>query len=289
MQSNLTVIIPTLSNTEGLLYLLDYLKNYPVIVVDNSPSKRKENTCRSLKNCLYLPQTTNQGFARAINLSAAHIKTPWMLILNDDIKFPRSDILEMLISVAKTKQWSAISPVLQSPKGKTENLGYRLLPVGKVELNYDQACHGLDGITAACLLINTSAFLKLSGFDERFFAYLEDVDLFLRLKYGGYKFGIATDIKVIHNHMSTSSKMGNFKAKHDLRNWMFLIIKHWGCRKVWHNLPSIIIERGRNFSGYLKSTVSAHGLSLLIIIPQDLFWVIISLILFPFRRPSTLK
>ncbi len=36
----------------------------------------------------------------------------------------------------------------------------------------------LDGITAACLLIKTKVFKDLGNFDERFFAYLEDVDFF---------------------------------------------------------------------------------------------------------------
>lgn len=288
MKNTITVIIPTLTNTEGLLYLLNYLIDYPIIVVDNAPTRKKENTRSSSGNCRYLPQKINQGFARAINLAATHIKTPWMLILNDDIEFQHADTLEQMISVANTKQWVAISPILQSPKGRTENLGYRILPHGRVELNYDQACHELDGITAACLLIKTSVFMKLGGFDGRFFAYLEDVDLFLRLKRTGYHFGVAKQIKVIHNHMTTSGGMNNFKSKMDLKNWLFVIAKNWSFRELVLHFPGIVLERLRNFSGFAKATWKSYGWRSLYFFPYHLLWIIKELLIFPFRSSSIL-
>ena len=76
----------------------------------------------------------------------------------------------------------------------------------------------------------------------------------MRLKKAGYTFGIAQDIKVIHNHMTTSSKMGNFKAKMDLRNWWFVVIKNWDSKTLIKHFIPIIIERLRNLLGYLRAT-----------------------------------
>jgi GT2 family glycosyltransferase len=93
-------------------------------------------------------------------------------------------------------------------------------------------------------------FEKLGKFDEKFFAYLEDVDFFLRFKKAGFKFGIA-DVEVLHKHMTTTRTMGNFKAHQDMINWWRLYFKH--PEKFRLDL-SFIVERLRNVSGYLKAT-----------------------------------
>ncbi len=284
----ITPIIPTLSNTAGLKKVVSWLdaQGYSTIVIDNQPSPQKKKFCH-LKSVTYLPQTKNTGFAIAINLGAKHVTTPWMLILNDDIEFLDKNTLQKLIKAANQHHYSAISPVLQKPTGETENLGYTVLPQGKVQLNHDPQLKDLDGITAACLLIKTDVFKSLGGFDERFFAYLEDVDLFIRLKKAGHKFGIATEIKVIHNHLTTSSKMGNFKAKMDLRNWIFLIIKNWSLATLIHHLLPIISERLRNLWGYLKATLQAYGWRATYIIPQDLLIILGQILKFMVTSPAS--
>ncbi len=252
----LTVIIPTYNNTKGIEYLLNYFKNkqYEVVVVDN--------------------KNKNLGFAGGVNKGAENIETKWMLILNDDIEFEdeilnnksqitnksqilnikreKHDTLEALVRFAEEKKLDAVSPVLRNLDGGVENYGYKVLPYGKIELIKELRitdCE-LDGLTAACLLVKTKVFKKLGGFDESFFAYLEDVDFFLRFKKTGYKMGIA-DIEVLHNHMTTTKTMGNFKARQDMVNWWRLFLKH--PDKFKFNLD-FIVERLRNISGYIKAT-----------------------------------
>lgn len=286
MQDSITVIIPTLTNTKGIISELKVLSKYPVVVIDNAPSPQKKVACNQHPDCLYLPQKENQGFARAINLGFHHVATDWICILNDDIEFINNVLpFTKLIEHAKTNDWSAISPLLTKRDGNLENIGYRVLPIGRAELVYESSPtnHNLDGLTAACLVMKSDIFRALGGFDGRFFAYLEDIDLFLRLKKAGYNFGVATNIKVIHNHMTTSGKMNNFKSKMDLKNWLFVIGKNW----TWHDkiayFPGIFIERLRNLSGFIKSTWRSFGWKSLYIIPRDLIWVLKELIIFPFK------
>ncbi|MBU2543698.1 glycosyltransferase family 2 protein [Patescibacteria group bacterium] len=281
MKNQITILIPTLFNFSGVIKLSQWLVNHhcSTIIIDNNPSDAKRKIF-DYKEVLHLPQPHNLGFAAAINLGSKKVNTPWMLILNDDIEFIDKSIIDQLITVAKKNHWSAISPILQKPSGDIENLGYTLLPLGKIKLNYDLEFKNLDGITAACLLIKTDVFKSLGGFDERFFAYLEDVDLFIRLKKAGHKFGIAQDITVIHNHMTTSSKMGNFKQKMDLRNWVYLIMKHWTLQVFFSNFLVIFVERLRNLSGYLRATHQAYGWKSLYIIPKELLVIFVEIIAF---------
>lgn len=291
MQDSLTVIIPTLTNTKGIISELKVLGKYPVVVIDNAPSSDKKLACLRHGNCTYLPQSQNQGFARAINLAFSHAKTDWICILNDDIEFLSVPPFAKLIQLAQASHWDAISPLLTKRDGAVENLGYSVLPMGRTELIYDLQSKindlTLDGLTAACLVIKSEVFRALGGFDSRFFAYLEDVDLFLRLKKAGYHFGVASDIKVTHNHMMTSGQMNNFKSIMDLKNWIFVIAKNWSWHDFILNFPAILIERLRNLSGFIKSTWRAFGPRSLYIVPRDLCWILKELIIFPFSNKST--
>lgn len=238
----LTVVIPTLDNDKGLNSLLSYFKNKPfrIIVVDN---KKK-----------------NLGFAGGVNKGSKNVKTRWLLILNDDVEFYDQASIKKLIKFAEKNKFNAVSPILVNQDGKVENYGYKVLQYGKIELIKSHKVNKviksikseeIDGLTAACLLIKSNVFKKLGGFDESFFAYLEDVDFFLRFKKEGYKMAIAEKIKVLHNHMTTSKKMGNFKSRQDMINWWRLAFKH---REKFNFNLGFFIERLRNLSGYLKAT-----------------------------------
>ena len=234
MKNRLTIIIPTLNNLEGIRYLSRYFrdKDYDLVVVDNSKK--------------------NRGFAGGVNYGARNAKTKWLLILNDDIEFKDETTLDELVKEAEKRKLDAVSPLLRNPNGKIENYGYRVLPYGKIELFSTSSNNKMDGLTAACLLIKTSVFKKLRGFDERFFAYLEDVDFFLRFKKTGYKMGLST-VTVKHNHLTTAKTMGNFKARQDMVNWWRLYFKH---KEKFTFDFKFLIERLRNISGYIKATFS---------------------------------
>jgi GT2 family glycosyltransferase len=293
VKTNVSLIIPTLNNVNGLKFILNYFKDkdFKVIVVDNCPTEEKKKVIVDLDSRLrgndtgpvvYLPQEKNLGFAGGVNKGVEDVETKWMLILNDDIEFKvkseklrvknynlklkieKEETIQRLISFAGENNLDAVSPVLKNPDGKVENYGYKVLPIGRVELikEMDSRLRGndnnIDGITAACLLVKTKVFKKLGGFNESFFAYLEDVDFFLRLKklkddsgQARMTFGLAYDVEVLHNHMVTSKTMGNFKARQDMINWWRLYFKHPNKFKV--NL-AFIMERLRNVSGYLKAT-----------------------------------
>ncbi|MBI5122973.1 glycosyltransferase family 2 protein [Candidatus Roizmanbacteria bacterium] len=271
MNANLSVIIPTLNNVKGLKYLLEFFKDkeIQIIVVDNKPEEEKQKFIKFIKlenykeKLIYLPQKNNLGFAWSINLGAKLVKSKWLLILNDDIEFENDQLINKLYMYTKNKKLTALSPILVNPRGQVENLGYKVLPIGRVELVkqfliFNPPAGGqfsnIDGLTAACLLIKTSVFKKLRGFDESFFAYLEDVDFFLRFKKAGYKMTVSNNIKALHNHMTTSKTMGNFKARQDMINWWRLYFKHKDRFKFNFQF---IAERLKNVSGFLKATFSS--------------------------------
>jgi len=272
-QHKIAFIIPTLNNTEGLKDLLgDISEQYAdahVVLVNNRKGSLHENvdvTTYKLQ-IVALDQGRNTGFAKASNDGAKKARELWspeyVIFLNDDIRFTTEWISDCIDSMEK-KKWFATTPLLKKPDGTVENVGYKVLPEGKVleirdmdSANSPQARStirdSLDGLTAAALVIDAKDFFLMKGFDERFFAYLEDVDLFLRAKKNGKKFGTTNGSFVIHQGQGTSSSMKVLKAWLDVKNWYLLIYKHWKREDYLKHGVDIAIERLRNISGFIKS------------------------------------
>lgn len=259
---NIACIIPTLHNREGVLQLLNDLATLyptmPVVVVNNNQEAYSFNA--QLSNLIVVEQGRNTGFAKACNdgarAAAKHFGVEYYTFVNDDIRCSQPWIKECITELEKQK-WFATTPRINRLDGVAENNGYHVLPQGKVlELRPQNDNHELlDGLTAAALVVRRSSFEKLKGFDERFFAYLEDVDLFLRAKKLGYKFGTTETVSVVHQGQGTSSAMPVRKRWLDLRNWYLLIYKNWGARRIMKYFPQIVVERLRNVSGLLKAVL----------------------------------
>lgn len=263
----ITFVIPTLTNTQGLLKVLELLNKYngndSVLIVNNNKKSKLEEIIpfKEIKNkIVILNQLKNTGFAKACNDGAKKAKEvfnpDYFVFLNDDVSF-NDNFTNECIDVIHEKKWVAASPVLMKTTGEVENCGYKVLPYGKIQLITSESSNEkIDGLSATSLVFSTDAFFRLNGFDEKFFAYLEDVDLFLRAKRINLKFGVCKKVKVYHKGQETSSKMSVKKAYLDFKNWILIISKNWSREELQKNLPEIIIERGRNLWGLVKAVIS---------------------------------
>lgn len=250
-------IIPTLSNRGGLKTVLGLLRQYypeaPCIIVNNGTSQLSLDE----SNVSVINNGRNVGFAKACNQGARKASNTfsprYLIFLNDDVSF-ESDWATSCIETLEIKKWVATSPILMKTKEEVENSGYEVLPYGRVKLITDVRYTGkIDGLSATALIVERDTFFKLGGFDERFFAYLEDVDLFLRAKKSGLTFGVTKNARVYHQGQATSSHMKVKKTYLDFRNWIFLISKNWDRKLLRKNFFPILVERGRNFWGIIKT------------------------------------
>ncbi len=107
------------------------------------------------------------------------------------------------------------------------------------------------GPDAAAALYTKQLFDQVGLFDNRFFAYLEDVDLALRARKMGLTCSWASRARAHHVKHATARQMGKFKQKRDLINWWRIVGKY--DKPVWLKFwPQILLERGRNLSGLIK-------------------------------------
>jgi GT2 family glycosyltransferase len=63
-------------------------------------------------------------------------------------------------------------------------------------------------------MINTALFKEIGGFDERFFMYLEDIDLCRKIKERGFAVILLPEVKIRHSWKKSSSQRPYFTSYH---------------------------------------------------------------------------
>jgi GT2 family glycosyltransferase len=156
-----------------------------VVVVDNGC--RPEDLPVDVTGVEILTPGRNTGFAGGCNLGVAALDTEFVALVNSDAVLA-PDALVQLVAEAERP---GVGPVMASirlaePPGLLNSAGN---PVHLTGLSW---AGGLDtaetrttpydvtGASGACLLLASAVWKQLGGFDEAYFAYLEDSELSLR-------------------------------------------------------------------------------------------------------------
>lgn len=191
-----------------------------LIIIDNSPTNKLKNFCNNFNNVKYFHMKKNIGFAKGHNFAFKQLKEKSLvhLILNPDIYFLKEDMESFLKWFINTDYVLAIPNVLY-PDGKIQNIARNIPTIislikRKFINHYDEILISNNTIQEipfahGCFFaFKSEVFSKLNGFDERFFMYMEDIDIWIRAKNYG-KTVINTNYKIYHYFRKASSK--NFK------------------------------------------------------------------------------
>jgi len=209
-----TVVIPTL-NARGLL--ADALASLErqtlraqVVVVDNaSTDGTAELLQERFPQVRVLRNETNLGFGRAINRVGLELAGDVLVLVNNDVVCePR--FLELLCEPFADPAVGAVAGVLLQSSGRIDSAGVEL---DTTLQSYDylwnrppEALAGGRNPVGPCggaAAYRLSAYRALGGFDERLFAYWEDVDLALRLHRAGWRCVLAPGARAEHRHGAT--------------------------------------------------------------------------------------
>lgn len=262
----ITVVIPTLCNPDQLKTTIkSIVKNEKapsilekIIIVDNSGNltlsqlpKSKDVKIQIINN------EKNLGFAMAVNKGIGESKSYFSLILNDDIVLDKKFLKNMLKAIKANNKIKVFFPLVLNASGKTiESLGLEYNLSGKAKnikngqplsKNLPTESKEIWGAPASAIAINTKTFKKIGGFDPDFFAYIEDVDLSLRLQEKKIKIFLVPQAICYHTGGETSKKIPYLRSYMGFRNWLFIIIKHYPLKTIIFYLPQIVIERLKNF------------------------------------------
>ncbi len=219
--------------------------NANLFIVDNS-SKSREFHFKNYKNVTYIFNGKNLGFGMAHNIAikkAITLKSKYHVIMNPDISFSKEVINKLIGFMDQNGEIGLLMPKILYPSGKQQFL-CKLIPSPKnliirrfspikrwiqknnktYELRFFEHDKNIEiPYVSGCFMFTRTDILKqVSGFDERFFLYFEDLDLTRRIGrisktvffsetavYHKYNKESYTNNKVFMHHIVSSIKYFN--------------------------------------------------------------------------------
>jgi N-acetylglucosaminyl-diphospho-decaprenol L-rhamnosyltransferase len=201
---------------------------------------------------IVLPQTDNLGFGTGCNkgAEAARLFQPdYYWFLNPDTRVssdtgdnlldffkanPEADFVgSQLVNEEGTPRPSAFRfPSAVSEFCRSVRLGVmdRLLPRGQIALPVSDTPHRADWLTGASFMVKREVFDQLEGFDERFFLYFEEVDLFYRARQQGFNCWFTPESKVYHFAGASTGIASNRKATKPRPQYWFDSRRYFYCK-----------------------------------------------------------
>lgn len=259
-----TVIIP---NYNGRKYLIPCLKalfdktriEIQVIVVDNGSSDQTIEEAQDLfPQVRYILLDKNYGFCRAVNEGIHIASTEYVLLLNNDTEI-KSDFVERLLQTIKknTRIFSVEAKMIQyGNRGLLDSAGTYYNAFGwafargrdhSVE-KYNHRSRTFAACAGAAIY-RRKVFDEIGYFDEKHFAYLEDIDVGYRARIYGYENLYEPKAQVIHvGSGSTGSRYNEFKVRYSGRNNIYLIYKNMPAMQIVLNAPFL-------FAGFLTKAL----------------------------------
>ena len=257
------VIIPHYNKLSLLKECVKYLDcqnydNFDVIIIDNGSTDGSTEFIYELsdKNERYhnILFNENMGFAYAVNKGLKYSidnEYDYSLLLNNDA-YIKSDFVENIVDTIENKKHAfAVSSLMLSYKNPDtiDSFGdyYTILGwpyQGHVGLNINEIEYD-EEVFSACggaSIYKNSVLKKIGFFDEKFFAYLEDIDISYRAKLHGFSIYTCKDAVCYHLGSATSgSKYNSFKVKTSARNNVYLIYKNMPFIQLAINLIPIAL------------------------------------------------
>lgn len=196
----------------ALLHDLSMLKrsDFEVIVTLNIP---EDSAFLAAGNALVIRVIRNvepKGFGANHNAAYRLARGKLFAVVNPDIRAATLD-LSKLLQRFDDPRVGACAPRILSPAGSVEDSARRFPTLGRLIRRYARrtrlpdydllpraAVVPVDWVAGMFILFRPAAFEAVSGFDERYFMYLEDADICRRLGRAGYVVIVDPSNAVVH-------------------------------------------------------------------------------------------
>ena len=189
-----------------------------VVVVDNASADGcGELLAASDPEAVFVAMPDNRGYGAAANVGAARTIGAVVVIANPDLLVRPGAISTLVDVFARNPRTGAVGPRIDRPDGErypsarsfpnlVDAAGHGFVglvsarnPWSRRYLRTDSEEPGtVDWVSGAFLVIRRAAWEEVGGFDERFFMFMEDVDLCWRLHAAGWDVRYEPGARVMH-------------------------------------------------------------------------------------------
>jgi len=210
----------------------------------------------------------NRGFGAALNLAIDSFPGDSILLLNNDIRCEPGFVAAILS--AFEPGFEMVAGVLVEPDDPDTVDSAGVIADRRTLMPFDYM-HGepaasLAGVapplapSGGAALYSRAAFEAAGGFDERIFAYYEDLDLALRMRRRGARCALAPDARATHARSATlGSRSG---AKYALTGWSrAYLLRRYGVMRDPRNALRTLACEGAICAGQLLLDRTAGGIA----------------------------
>jgi N-acetylglucosaminyl-diphospho-decaprenol L-rhamnosyltransferase len=196
----------------------------------------------------------NLGYARAANLGIAATDAPVVAVCNPDLEVQPGTAAAILARLEAERDLAAAGPLIRNPDGTIypsaravprlrDAVGHGLLglvwPTNPFTRRYRQLDadprqpRDVDWVSGAAIWLRRDALAGVGGWDERYFMYVEDVDLCWQLRRAGWRIGYEPGGGVTHVQGATTAKHPyRMIAEHHRSMWRFAAKRWRGARRL---------------------------------------------------------
>lgn len=266
-------------NWNGKHYLQQFLPsvlqsqydNLRVIVADNHSSDGSvEFLKENFPSVELLAMERNYGFAKGYNEALKRVEADYFILLNSDVEVERNWIEPVIRFMEERPGVAACQPKILSFHDKNlfeyagacggwiDNFGYPFSR-GRVFDVCERDDHQYDSIqkifwaSGASLFIRAELFKRAGGFDEFFFAHMEEIDLCWRLQLMGFEIYCIPQSIVYHVGGGTLPRGNSKKTFLNFRNNQIMMWKNLPINEKWWKIPvRMILDQVAALKGLLS-------------------------------------
>ena len=197
--------------------------NYEIIIFDNASSDETASVIKKLEtkhnNIKFIQNKENLGFAKGNNHAVHYSQGKYLLFLNTDTVILDNAVAKLFKFYKDNESEIHFigGKLLNKDLSNQASCGpFYTLPVVFAALFLKGDYWGLtrsspdnlkkvDWVSGACILTRKDIFLKVGGFDEKIFMYMEEIDLLYRAKKQGFITYFYPESRFIHFGSSSSA------------------------------------------------------------------------------------
>jgi GT2 family glycosyltransferase len=225
-----------------------------LVVVDNgSRSEEKERIAREAPSARIVAFSRNLGFAAGANEGIARTRAPLVLVVNNDVVLSPDYVSRLAARLLLDDRLAAVQGlVLRQDSDRVDTAGIEWNERGEAvpvlsgaEVSHAEAsAFEVTGVSATAALYRREALEDIAPhgrvFDDRFFAYYEDVDLSLRLARAGWRFACDPAARARHEGSRTGGRRPFRRALWTARNRWRTLFGNFEGRWLRRNLLNLL-------------------------------------------------
>ena len=293
IKSSVSIVIPHWNNVDVLSECLESIsntnfENFETIVVDNASTDNSVASVRSnYPNVKLIENDKNYGYAGGCNIGAEAASGDFLIFLNNDTVQEKDWISNLIKTINSDDKIAAVQPkilnyydrnVFDYAGGSGGHMDIYCFPFARGRIfsfqendegqyNNKEKCFWSSG---TCFMVRRELFQKAGGFDESFFAHMEEIDLCWRLYAMGFEVWVEPDSVVYHKNALTLPMHSHKKYYLNHRNSLLMLLGNYSIKNVFLvGIPRLIHEKIACLYSFLKLDWR-HFTAIL----RSLFWII---------------